>query len=108
MLQRFRHVIGELHPEQMIHIRAKRLFDAQRHFRRQPGLAVQKAESVARRTCKISAAFMSSVLVEGKTRTEPLSMSAIAMFQQLTAARDCHLVLSTTFDTFCSSNCSNA
>jgi len=39
---RFRHVIGELHPEKVIHVRAERLFDAQGHFRRQRGLAVQK------------------------------------------------------------------
>ena len=42
MLSRFRHVIGELHPEKVIHIRAERLFDAQRHFRCQRGLAVQQ------------------------------------------------------------------
>ena len=39
---RFRHVVGELHPEEVIHVWAKRLFDAQGHFRRQRGLAVQK------------------------------------------------------------------
>src|SRR5216683_8032006 len=42
VLPRFRHVVGELHPEKVIHVRAERLFDAQGHFRRQRGLAVQK------------------------------------------------------------------
>jgi hypothetical protein len=42
VLSCFRHVIGELHPEEVIHVRAERLFDAQSHFRSQRGLAVQK------------------------------------------------------------------
>jgi hypothetical protein len=42
VLSRFRHVIGELHPEKVIHVRAECLFDAQGHFRRQRGLPVQK------------------------------------------------------------------
>jgi hypothetical protein len=41
-LPRFRHVVGKLHAEKVVHVRAERLFDAQGHFRRQRGLAVQK------------------------------------------------------------------
>ena len=42
VLSCLRHVIGELHPEKVIHVRAERLFDAQGHFLSQRGLAVQK------------------------------------------------------------------
>src|ERR1700687_5640197 len=42
VLPRFRHVIGNLHTEKVLHVRAEGLFDAQGHFRRQRGLAVQK------------------------------------------------------------------
>src|SRR5258708_2646887 len=38
----FRHVVGELHAEKVVHVGAEGLFDAQGHFRRQGGLAVQK------------------------------------------------------------------
>src|SRR5208283_2489776 len=38
VLPRFRHVVGELHAEKVIHVGAERLFDAQSHFRRQCGL----------------------------------------------------------------------
>ena len=39
---RFRHVVGELHSEEVIHVRAEGLFDTQGHFRRQRSLTVQK------------------------------------------------------------------
>ena len=42
VLPRFRHVVGELHAEKVVHVRAERLFDAQGHFRRQRCRAVQK------------------------------------------------------------------
>jgi hypothetical protein len=42
MFPRLRHVLGELHPEQVAHVRPERLFDAQRHFRRQRSLAAEK------------------------------------------------------------------
>ena len=42
MLRRFRHVVGELHAEQVVHVGAERLFDAESHFRRQCGLAVEQ------------------------------------------------------------------
>ena len=38
----FRHVVGELHAEKVVHVRAERLFDAQGHFRRQHGLSAQE------------------------------------------------------------------
>lgn len=43
MLPRFGNVVGELHPEEVVHIRAERLFDAERHFRGQGGFAVERA-----------------------------------------------------------------
>jgi hypothetical protein len=39
---RFRHVMGELHAEKMIHVGAEGLFDAQGYLRSQRGLAMQK------------------------------------------------------------------
>src|SRR5258708_10837997 len=71
VLPRLRHGIGKLHTQKMFHFRTERLLDAQGHFRRQRGLAVQRSESVARLTFKISAAFdtlrprasMTSVLI---------------------------------------------
>ena len=42
MLPRFGHVVGELHAEKVIHIRAEPLLDAQSHIRSQRGLAVKK------------------------------------------------------------------
>jgi len=39
---RFRHVVGELHAQKMVHVRAKCLLDAQGHFRRESGLAAEK------------------------------------------------------------------
>jgi hypothetical protein len=42
VLPRFRHIVGKLHAEKVVHVRAERVFDAQGHFRRQRGLAVQK------------------------------------------------------------------
>src|ERR1035441_3387624 len=42
LLPRFRHVVGELHPQQVIHVRTKGLFDAECHFWRQSGLAAEK------------------------------------------------------------------
>src|SRR5260370_38324241 len=53
VLPRFRHVVGELHPEKVIHVRAERLFDAQGHFRRHRGLAVQKIGKRAPATFQI-------------------------------------------------------
>jgi hypothetical protein len=68
---RFRHVMGELHAEKMIHVGAEGLFDAQGYLRSQRGLAMQKVGELARRTCRICAAFethrprasMTSVLI---------------------------------------------
>ena len=42
MLWRLGHVVGEPHPEEVVHVRAERLFNAQRHFRRRRSLAVQQ------------------------------------------------------------------
>jgi len=42
VLSRFRHVVGELHAEKVIHVRAESLLDAQGHFWSQCGLAVEK------------------------------------------------------------------
>lgn len=42
VLTRFRHIVGELHAQQMVHLRPKRLFDAQHHFRCERGFAVKK------------------------------------------------------------------
>ena len=42
MLPRLRHVVSKLHSQKVVHVGAERLFDAQGHFRRQRGLAVQK------------------------------------------------------------------
>jgi len=42
VLPRLCYVVGKLHAEKVIHIRAERFFDAQRHLRRQRSLAVQK------------------------------------------------------------------
>src|ERR1039458_3181697 len=39
---RFRHVVGELHAEKVVHVGTERLFDAQSHFRRQCGLVVEQ------------------------------------------------------------------
>jgi hypothetical protein len=65
----FRHIIGELHPEKVVHVRTEGLFDAQSHFRR-AALPCRRSESVAWRTFKISAfdtvrprASMTSVLI---------------------------------------------
>jgi hypothetical protein len=42
VLPRFRHGVSELHVEQVVHVGTERLFDAQSHFRRQCGLAVEQ------------------------------------------------------------------
>jgi hypothetical protein len=42
MLSHFRHVIRELHPQQVIHIRTERLFDSKRHLGCESCLAMEE------------------------------------------------------------------
>ena len=59
MLPRFRHVVGELHAEKVVHVRAERLFEAL-------GLNVSKAAEIL----KVRRATLSDLL-HGKTKLTP-------------------------------------
>lgn len=42
MLSHFRDVVGELHAEELVHIGSERLFNTDRHSRREVGFAVER------------------------------------------------------------------